>query len=110
MRIAPAVKTLQSLVDSGRKGTFDFAFIDADKENYENYFELCLSLVRSGGVIAIDNVFMFGAALLDPSEVSEDVKLFTEGIAVLNEKLRTDERVNISMINISDGLTIVVKN
>ena len=103
------METLQKLVDSGKAGTFDFAFIDADKSNYENYYELCLELVRPGGVIAVDNVFMFGTALVDSSQVPEHIKQSTAGIASLNEKLRLDDRVNISMINTSDGLTIAVK-
>ena len=102
------METLQKLVDSGKAGTFDFAFIDADKSNYENYYELCLELVRPGGVIAVDNVFMFGTAFA-PEAAPGAVRKQTEGIVILNEKIRTDERVHISMINISDGLTIALK-
>ena len=100
--------TLQQLIDEGKSGTFDFAFIDADKVNYCNYYELCLTLIRRGGVITVDNVFMFGAAL-QPDYAPALLRRGAQGIFDLNERIRTDARVHISMLNISDGITIAIK-
>lgn len=104
LRLAPAVETLDHLIASGHAGTFDFAFIDADKENYRNYYERALILVRQGGLIAIDNV-LWHARVIDP--------LFTDASTVavreLNQFLHTDDRVWLSMLPISDGLTLACK-
>jgi len=104
LRIAPALETLQQLVDQGEGGTFDFAFIDADKKNYPSYYELSLRLIRQGGLIAIDNV-LFGGKVADEQVTDES----TEAIRVLNAKLLMDERVSISMLPVGDGLTLVRK-
>lgn len=104
LRMGPALETLQKLIDEGEAGTFDFAFIDADKGNYGYYYEFCLKLLRQGGVIAIDNV-LFGGKVAD-----EDVKDGnTSTIRELNAKLLGDDRVSISMLPIGDGLTLVRK-
>lgn len=104
LRLAPALETLQKLIDDGEAGTFDFAFIDADKANYLHYYELSLKLLRTGGVIAIDNVFFGG-------EVADDhiTDMNPATIRALNAKLLTDQRVSISMLPISDGLTLARK-
>jgi predicted O-methyltransferase YrrM len=104
LRIAPGVETLDSLLADGQRGTFDFAFIDADKANYWNYYERAYELVRSGGLIAIDNTLWYGKPV-DPSDQSED----TIAIRDFNQKLYRDPRVFISLLPIGDGLTLALK-
>ena len=104
LRLGPAVDTQDELIQQGQKGSFDFAFIDADKVNYTAYYEKCLQLIASGGVIAIDNV-LWGGSVLDSKRNDEDTKAIRE----LNDFVASDERVNISMIPIGDGVTLVVK-
>ena len=104
LRIAPALETLDRLLESGEAGTFDFAFIDADKQNYDNYYERALQLVRVGGLIAIDNV-LWGGQVADP--MVDDAN--TEAIRALNAKLVQDERVSLSVVPIADGLTLALK-
>ena len=99
LHLGPAIQTLKKL-----KGPFDFAFIDADKENYGNYFERCLRLVRKGGVIAIDNTLWY-ARILDRRDQSVD----TRAIRAFNKRLRRDRRVDIALVPIGDGLTLAVK-
>jgi caffeoyl-CoA O-methyltransferase len=99
LRLGPATETLRSLQEQGE--VFDLAFIDADKQNYDRYYEQCLDLVRPGGVILIDNVLWSGR-VADP-EVQDTE---TAAIRELNAKLRDDDRVDISMVPIGDGLTI----
>jgi predicted O-methyltransferase YrrM len=105
LHIAPALETLDRLLAEGQAGTFDFAFIDADKGNYENYYERSLQLIRPGGLIAIDNVLWSGR-VADP----EDRDKRTEAIRSFNEKLFRDERVSISLVPIADGLTLARKH
>ena len=102
LRIGPAVETLDRLISDGGANSFDFAFIDADKSNYDAYYERCLVLVRQGGVIAVDNVLWSGA-VIDPEKNSED----TQALRALNRKLHTDERVDLVMLTIGDGLTLL---
>ena len=104
LRIAPALDTLDGLLADGEAGGFDFAFIDADKENYDAYYERCLQLLRAGGVIAIDNVLWQGQVA--DSDVQDDD---TRTIRAFNDKLRADMRVTISMLPIGDGLTVARK-
>ena len=104
LHIAPAVETLEKLISNGNEGLYDFSFIDADKINYQHYFEQSLVLVRKGGVIAIDNV-LWGGRVLDNS----DTEPATRAIRVFNSKLYKDDRVAISMIPIGDGLTLAQK-
>ncbi|HEX7047787.1 MAG TPA: class I SAM-dependent methyltransferase, partial [Gammaproteobacteria bacterium] len=104
LRIAPATETLAALVQEGNRSAFDFAFIDADKTAYRDYYELCLELVRPGGVIAIDNT-LWGGAVAD-QEVNDDD---TRALRALNEFLHRDERVDISLVPIGDGLTLLRK-
>jgi predicted O-methyltransferase YrrM len=102
LRIAPATETLAALIADGRAGDFDFAFIDADKPNYDAYYEACLRLVRPGGLIAIDNVLWSGA-VADPDDLGES----TVALKALNAKIREDSRVDMSLVPVSDGLTLI---
>lgn len=104
LRIAPALETLEKLIAEGQGNTFDFAFIDADKSNYDNYYEQVLKLVRPGGLMAIDNV-LWGGKIVD--ENIKDNR--TQKMRALNEKIYNDSRVNISLIPIADGLTLLLK-
>jgi len=102
LKLGPAVTSLQALVDSGEQNQFDYAFIDADKTNYRNYYELCLTLVKPGGIILIDNV-LWGGAVIDDSDQSED----TIAIRELNEFILNDTRIDLSMLPLADGLTLI---
>ncbi|HEY9799780.1 MAG TPA: class I SAM-dependent methyltransferase [Leptolyngbyaceae cyanobacterium] len=104
LRLAPAVVTLDALLTDGQAGTFDFAFIDADKENYDAYYERALQLVRPGGLIAIDNVLWSGRVA--DFQIQDQS---TQAIRALNEKLHDDERVTLSLVPIGDGLTLALK-
>lgn len=104
LRIAPALETLDRLLAEGQAGTFDFAFIDADKENYDGYYERSLQLIRPGGLIAIDNV-LWGGRVAD-SQVRDKS---TQAIRNFNQKLHEDERVTLSLVPIADGLTLALK-
>ena len=104
LRIAPALETLASLEADGQGGAFDFAFIDADKENYDSYFEACLRLLRSGGLIVVDNA-LWGGQVMDPSFQDAD----TIAIRNLNEKIRDDERVDTSLLPVGDGVCLARK-
>jgi len=103
-KLGDASKTLQAMVDEGREGTFDFIFIDADKQNYPLYYELSLKLVRAGGLIAVDNTLWSGD-VADPGNDEPG----TRAIRRFNEMLKQDERVEISLVTIGDGLTLVHK-
>ncbi len=102
LRLGPALDTLDGLLADGAAGTFDFAFIDADKPNYDGYVERTLRLVRRGGLIAIDNVLWSGR-VADPA-VDDGSTL---AIRALNAKLATDERVEVALVPIGDGLTLL---
>jgi len=104
LRIAPAKDTLDQMLHLGEAGTYDFAFIDADKPGYPDYFERCLQLLRSGGLIAIDNIFMGGKAA-DPDTDSENAI----AMRAFNAMLKDDSRVDISLVPIGDGLTLARK-
>ena len=104
LHLAPAVETLSQLLADGEAGTFDFAFLDADKDNYDTYYELLLPLLRPGGTIAIDNVLWSGR-VIDPEVKDAD----TVALKELNQKLHHDERISLSMLPIADGLTLAVK-
>jgi len=104
LHIAPATKTLDHLVADGQTETYDFAFIDADKVNYDTYYERALTLVRPGGLITVDNVLWTGN-VIDPDIDDED----TNAIRALNTKIGRDERVSVSMVPIGDGLTLARK-
>jgi caffeoyl-CoA O-methyltransferase len=104
LRLAPATETLQHLIKAGEAGTFDFVFIDADKTNYDQYYELCLQLVRRGGLILIDNTLWSGK-VADASVQDDD----TKAIRAINEKIGKDERVEQILLTVGDGLTIAMK-
>ncbi|NER30470.1 MAG: methyltransferase domain-containing protein [Symploca sp. SIO1C4] len=104
LHLAPAVETLDKLLAQGQADSFDFAFIDADKSNYDAYYERSLQLVRPGGLIAIDNVLWSGR-VADPQV--QDNK--TKAIRALNQKLSQDQRINLSLVPIADGLTLALK-
>lgn len=101
LRIGPAAETLGTLQDEGRSGTYDFAFIDADKPSYDTYYEHALRLVRPGGVVALDNMLRKGR-VLHPDADDES----TKAISALNDKIAVDERVDVSMVPIADGVTL----
>jgi predicted O-methyltransferase YrrM len=104
LRIGPAVETLDALLADGQASSFDFAFIDADKSNYMNYFQRALDLVRAGGLIAVDNVLWSGA-VADPARNDDD----TEAIREFNRALAKDSRITISLLPVGDGLTLARK-
>ncbi|MGG6295480.1 class I SAM-dependent methyltransferase [Leptolyngbya sp. AN02str] len=104
LRIAPALETLDRLIAEGQAGRFDFAFIDADKTNYWNYYERSLQLVRPGGLIVVDNVLWSGQ-VADASDRSDS----TQAIREFNQRLHHDERITLSMIPVSDGLTLAIR-
>jgi caffeoyl-CoA O-methyltransferase len=104
LRLRPALETLDNLIATGHGNTFDFAFIDADKGNYANYYERALVLVRPGGLITVDNVLWY-ARVIDPKVQDAD----TRAIRAFNEKLHRDDRVWLSMLPIRDGLTLACK-
>ena len=104
LRLQPATDSLKALVAAGESNTFDFAFIDADKANYDAYYEYTLKLVRRGGLIAIDNVF-WQVKVIDSSDQTVD----TVAIRDINRKIHDDSRVEASMVPIGDGLTLALK-
>ena len=99
LHLGPALATLKQL-----KGSFDFAFIDADKENYQKYFERCLKLVRRGGIIAVDNTLWYGSVIRPRNRTVDAV-----AIRAFNSRLRRDRRVEIALVPIGDGLTLAFK-
>lgn len=101
LRLAPARETLDALLQNGAAGSYDFMFIDADKSGYDDYYERGLRLVRPGGLIAIDNV-LWNGSVADPEQQDDD----TRAIRALNDKLRSDTRVDLVMVPVGDGLTL----
>lgn len=101
LRLGPAADTLDRMIVDGEAGRFDFAFIDADKENYDRYYEQCLILLRKGGLIAVDNMLWDGA-VADPADKKET----TVAIRALNTKLRDDPRVDFCLIPVGDGIAM----
>jgi predicted O-methyltransferase YrrM len=104
LRIAPALDTLDALLADGQAGSFDLAFVDADKTNYANYYARCLELLRPGGLLMFDNT-LWGGSVADPADQDAD----TQAIRVLNDTLHQDPRVTLSMVPIGDGLTLARK-
>ena len=104
LHLAPALETLDRLIDTGHAESFDFAFIDADKINYENYYERTLALLRPGGVLAADNVLRRGL-VADPDNHEAD----TEAIRAFNRRLHADARVALAIVPLGDGLTVACK-
>lgn len=101
--IAPATGTLDARIAAGESGRYDFAFIDADKTGYDGYYERCLRLIRTGGLIAIDNT-LWGGDVARPAEDDD-----TRALQALNDKLHRDERIDVAMLPIGDGLTLARK-
>jgi predicted O-methyltransferase YrrM len=104
LKLAPAVETLDARLKAGEAGSYDFGFIDADKANYQHYYDRILKLLRPGGVVAVDNV-LWSSRVLDKADTSED----TVAIRAFNKALHQDERVDLSMLPIGDGLTLARK-
>jgi predicted O-methyltransferase YrrM len=104
LHIAPATETLEGLVKQGHAGTYDFAFIDADKPSYPGYYELCLTLLRPGGLIAIDNALWSGR-VADPNTDNESAKI----LRALNAVIAADARVDASMLTVGDGVMLARK-
>jgi predicted O-methyltransferase YrrM len=103
LRLAPATETLDQLIASG-DGGYDFAYIDADKENYDAYYERVLRLLRPGGLVCVDNV-LWGGDVADPKETDAN----TVALRNVNAKIGRDERVDASLLTIGDGLTVARK-
>ena len=104
LRIGPASETLDAMIAAGEAGSYDFAFIDADKDSYGQYYEQCLELVRQRGLILIDNV-LWGGRTADPANNDES----TVAIRTLTKQMQADERVDFSLIPVGDGLSLAVK-
>ena len=104
LRIAPALETLDALIADGQAGSFDLAFIDADKTNYLAYYERVLVLLRRGGLLLVDNTLWSGA-VADPENSEPD----TVALRHFNEVLHRDERVDLSLLPVGDGLTLARK-
>jgi len=102
--IAPATGTLDARIAAGESGRYDFAFIDADKTGYDAYYERCLQLIRVGGLIAIDNT-LWGGEVARPADDDD-----TRALQALNDKLHHDERIEMAMLPIGDGLTLARKH
>lgn len=103
LQLAPAQQTLDARLAAGEAGRYDFAFIDADKANYDAYYERCLQLVRAGGLIVLDNT-LWGGAVAKPSTSAD-----TLALQALNAKLLRDERIDLSLLPIEDGVTLARK-
>lgn len=101
--IAPATETLDARIAAGEAEQYDFAFIDADKEGYDGYYERCLQLVRQGGLMAFDNT-LWGGDVAKPADDDD-----TRALQALNDKLHRDERIDVAMLPIGDGLTLARK-
>jgi predicted O-methyltransferase YrrM len=104
LRLQPALRTLDGLIAAGESGTYDYAFIDADKPNYDAYYERVLLLLRSGGLLLIDNVLWSGR-VADPKAHDAETMVFKN----LNAKLHKDERIDVSLLGIGDGVTLARK-
>lgn len=104
LRLGPALDTLEALIRDGRGGTFDFAFIDADKAGYDQYYERCLELLRPEGLVLADNVLWSGK-VADERDCSDD----TSALRAFNAKLKDDVRIDLCMLPVGDGLTVARK-
>lgn len=101
LRIAPALESLNAMISNGESGSFDFAYIDADKENYSNYFDSCVQLLRSGGIIMFDNT-LWSYRVVDPDFQDDD----TNGIRESNKRVFESDKVHNCMLDVGDGITI----
>ena len=105
LRLAPATETLRDLLRDSGPGSFDFAFIDADKTGYDGYYEACLKLLRPGGLMAFDNTLWSGA-VADPAKNDPD----TSALRALNLKVRDDPRVTSCLVSMGDGVLLALKH
>ena len=101
--LGPALATLDARLAAGEAGSYDFAFIDADKTHYDGYYERCLRLVRTGGLIVFDNTLWSGAV----ARVASDAD--TRALQALNDKLHRDERIDLALLPLGDGVTLARK-
>jgi predicted O-methyltransferase YrrM len=104
LRIAPAADTLDRLIETGERGCFDLVFIDADKSAYERYYDRAIELLRPGGLVAVDNT-LWNGRVIDPDASDND----TAAIRAFNHRLRTDERVDLCLLPVADGVTLARK-
>jgi predicted O-methyltransferase YrrM len=104
LRLGPALQTLDAMIAAGEAGSYDFVFIDADKANYIHYYERAVTLVRTGGLIGVDNTLWYGY-VADPTRQDAD----TNAIRALNRRVLEDDRVHSSLLPIADGLTLALK-
>ena len=104
LRLGPAAETLAGLIEAGRSGTYDLAFVDADKTGYAGYHEQVLTLLRPGGLIAYDNV-LWGGSVINPADQSDD----TKALRGFNAALAKDKRISMTMLPVGDGVTLAVK-
>ena len=104
LKLQPAVRTLEERLAAGEAGRYDFAFVDADKPAYDSYYELLLKLLRPGGLMALDNTLWSGA-VLNPEEREPN----TVALRALNDKLHRDERIDLSLLPVGDGVTLARK-
>lgn len=113
LRLAPAAETLELLIEHGESESYDFVFIDADKDRYDQYYELSLKLLKKGGLIAIDNVLLFGSVidsnLMDVALREKLPESSIQAMRDLNKKIKNDKRVDISMLQIADGISLLRK-
>lgn len=103
LQLAPALATLDACLAAGAAQQYDFAFIDADKTGYDAYYERCLQLLRPGGLIALDNM-LWGGSVARPAQDAD-----TAALQALNDKLQRDQRIDLSLVPISDGLSLARK-
>jgi predicted O-methyltransferase YrrM len=104
LRLGPATETVRRMIDDGESGYYDLVFIDCNKKDYDTYYEASLTLLRPGGVIVVDNIFWNGAVLrADAPEKS------TKAIRALAHKMHRDDRINLAVLPIGDGMTLAVK-
>jgi caffeoyl-CoA O-methyltransferase len=104
LQLRPATETLSERIGAGESGTYDLAFIDADKTNYDAYYEGCLTLLRQGGLMLFDNV-LWGGAVADPANTSPD----TLALRAIGQKAKSDPRVHAAMTSVGDGLLLCIK-
>lgn len=113
LRIAPALESLESMIEQGASGSIDLIFLDADKEQYDSYYEQSLKLLKPNGLLIIDNVLLYGS-VVDSERLDKDIASrlsikSIEAIKALNEKVAKDSRVDVTMLDIADGISLVRK-
>ena len=109
VKIGPAVESLDELISKGETETFDFIYVDADKISYEKYLDRAMLLLRSGGILAFDNMLQSGRVIDLTQEMTPERRHAAEYIHKLNQKLKLDNRFQLSFLNIADGLTLCRK-